>query len=219
MNLLVSQMAQMLGMQKETNILLRNQQNAMRVGSLKNNEVSNQRIDSLQLKVADLEKKMNKMDSLLKKTQDTKVLSSPIKEAEVISNKSNLIKKVVKKPLETPNQDVKNPELDNARAIITYPINQTDINDLQRTLILEEVLKPYNSDGIYYIKLEAYTDASGSATYNKKIAKIRISKVMQFLTTYGVKSADIVTENFGDSKASKIINKEDRKIILKLIKK
>jgi outer membrane protein OmpA-like peptidoglycan-associated protein len=109
--------------------------------------------------------------------------------------------------------------LANIKAIITFPINQSEINDMQRTLILNQLIKEYQSNGKYNVVLESYTDASGTGDYNKRLAQLRIDQVILFLTSYGVNKEDIVSKNFGETKASEKVNKEERKIIIKLIKK
>jgi outer membrane protein OmpA-like peptidoglycan-associated protein len=211
------QLAQLLSMQKETNRLLQNQMNGNQTNAPILPVIANQRLNSLALKIDSLEQKITVMDSLMRLDKVQKI--GNVKEDLVVVadkplNNNTNIEKTKLKP-----EEPKNVEFANIKAIITFPINQSEINDMQRTLILNQLIKEYQSNGKYNVVLESYTDASGTGDYNKRLAQLRIDQMILFLTSYGVNKEDIVSKNFGETKASEKVNKEERKIIIKLIKK
>jgi len=101
--------------------------------------------------------------------------------------------------------------------IITYPINQSDLSDMQRNLISSQILNVINKGGSNFVLLEAYTDSSGDPIYNKKLSDLRINKVINFLIANGIAKETILTKNFGEEKAQENINPEERKIVFKII--
>jgi outer membrane protein OmpA-like peptidoglycan-associated protein len=209
-SLITSQLAKLLSTQQETNRLLQNQQSALNSNAVVVPVSTSQKLDSLESKITFLEQKMILMDSLL--------LLKNEKDNSICTNKKQLDNAIDAKKTGI-ESDKKKPELANIKAIITYPINQSEINDLQRTLLLNTLIKEYENNGMFYVILESYTDASGTSDYNTKLAKKRMDKVIQFLATYGVNSQDIISKNYGDKNATEMINKEQRKIIIKLIDK
>ena len=217
-SIMSSQLAQLLDLQKETNRLLQNQQNYIGDDSLKVNNKSNQ-TDSMRRKIAFLELKIKGIDSLMRLTalQDPKKLDLPIKDSLITVKVNQKVKPETNNQIDF-KEEYKKSDYADVKAIITYPINQSEINDIQRTLILNEVIKHYQNDGTYDIILEAYTDASGSVAYNKQLSDIRINKVVNFLKSYGVNSNDVLIKNFGNTKAKQDVNKEERKIVVKVLK-
>ena len=225
--LITTQMAQLLSMQQETNRLLQNQQNGVQIKPVVAQVTYNQKLDSLALKVALFEQRLLTMDSLLriansqKSNNSTKPIvkenllivqdKTPNKGKETTSDKPIVVKQ------DTPATNKVN-DTSTIDCIITYPINQSDLSDVQRNLISSQIVNEFNKSGSNFVLLEAYTDSSGNPIYNKKLSDLRINKVINFLTVNGIAKEKILTKNFGEEKSQEKINPEERKIIFKIIK-
>jgi outer membrane protein OmpA-like peptidoglycan-associated protein len=224
--LITTQMAQLLSMQQETNRLLQNQQNGVQIKPVVAQVTYNQKLDSLALKVALLEQRLLTMDSLLriansqKSNNSTKPIvkenllivqdKTPNKGKETTSDKPIVVKQ------DTPATNKVN-DTSTIDCIITYPINQSDLSDMQRNLISSQILNVINKGGSNFVLLEAYTDSSGNPIYNKKLSDLRINKVISFLIANGIAKETILTKNFGEEKAQENVNPEERKIVFKII--
>lgn len=101
--------------------------------------------------------------------------------------------------------------------VISYAVNKTDLSDLPRNLIDNDVFKSYLKADNRKVFLESFTDKSSSAAYKKKLSDLRLKRAVQFLLVLGVKPNDIITNSYGDSKSSDEVNPEEKRLVIKIV--
>ncbi|HET8828748.1 MAG TPA: OmpA family protein, partial [Pelobium sp.] len=144
-------------------------------------------MDSLKFRIADLENRLKKMER-----------TDSLNNFKPVSDKKNSLGS-------------------GGFCVISYPVNETELTDLQRNIIISNVFKSYLKNDQQKISLESFTDNTGSSAYNKKLSDLRLKRAVQFLLALGVAPQDLITSSYGETKASEETNPEERRLEIKVI--
>ena len=83
--------------------------------------------------------------------------------------------------------------------LVFFAFDQSDISPVSAQ-VLDKVVGDFQRTGAAQVDVQGYTDLSGPADYNLKLSQRRADAVKRYLLAHGVKTSEIRTEWFGETR-------------------
>ncbi len=135
---------------------------------------------------------------------------------KMMTNASPTVKKISKPTRIDSTQTVKGTTEIDKTIIVSFGMNQSNIGLTDKNALLDFFSKPSAFGATSYV-LSGYTDKSGNPAYNLRLSKKRVLAVKALLLAHGVRDEKIIMRFFGDQRATEQVNRNDRKVVIKMI--
>lgn len=128
--------------------------------------------------------------------------------------KQTLINKDTTAPAKQVEKDVPSTAITDTTLLVAY-YEIGEMQPLEEEAILQQIKELCKDKSVIKITLSGYTDSSGNEDFNQEITKRRLNYLLEKITPWVAKEK-VYVQNFGDTFASDVVVKNERRIEIRI---